>query len=287
MVYKTRPFLFVPLEEHFIVSDGRLEAVWIPSCVCWRWLHTVLIWIRRSCQLVSIAASGTTFLSRFRSTSCRPSAKPHRRNVYSCIRHSLIQSQHKSQQQWQFFFFCVQERVRVSLFNDIWRHWLSVDGGLWCHDAEDHRPTLLLLDSTAGPRLLLFPTGASESYRKDLKPLHPGCGMCFDHALVILGLYEVQRALMWSDWWTQRRARPAEERPDGWQELESTFHLHMMQAWGTCYTVWELRCKALPQRAKQMWTVHYYIFIGSTSSRYICFSFCLLEDALRIPLNLL
>lgn len=59
----------------------------------------------------------------------------------------------------------------------------------------------VLLDSTAGPCVLLLPTGASEGYRKDLKPPDARSGMCFDRALVILGLYEVQRVcvLMWSD----------------------------------------------------------------------------------------
>lgn len=136
----------------------------------------------------------------------------------------------------------------------------------------------VLFDSTAGPCVLLLPTGASESYRKVRS------GMCFDRALVILGLYEVQRVCVSVCWcgvidehWAQR----AEERPDSWQELGSTFHLHMMQPWGTCYIVWDheltmynalFKCMALPQRAKLMWTVHY-VLIGSTSSHYVYFSF--------------
>lgn len=69
--------------------------------------------------------------------------------------------------------------------------------GLWIHDTEHYQPTVLL---RSGPRVLLFPTGASERYRNIWSPSIMESGMCFDHALVILGVYEGQRLLMWSDW---------------------------------------------------------------------------------------
>lgn len=48
-------------------------------------------------------------------------------------------------------------------------------------------------------RVLLLPTGTSESYRKieSFSILEVEC--VFDHALVILGLYKVQHVLMCSD----------------------------------------------------------------------------------------
>lgn len=74
----------------------------------------------------------------------------------------------------------------------------------------------------------------NERRKGDSKPRDPESGMCFDHALVILGpflFYNVQRVVI-----DDRRAQPAEERPDGQQKLGRAFHRHMMQPrWTTVF----------------------------------------------------
>lgn len=115
--------------------------------------------------------------------------------------------------------------------------------------------------------------------QKDSKPLRPASGMCFDHALVVLGLCEVQPVLMWSDWWTlspacwgaSRRLAKARKHIPPPHDADMRDMLHRVGP-----EMLPLKCRALPQRAKQMWTVHY-VFIGPTPSRYICFSFVYLK----------
>lgn len=100
-----------------------------------------------------------------------------------------------------FFFFCVRESAS-ELFNGIWKSIGSLLIGL-C-DAEDYQPMFLLCFAWfhRWPTCFIAPDRNVWKLQKDLKPLRPGSGMCFDHALVILGLYEDQRMLTWSDWWT-------------------------------------------------------------------------------------
>lgn len=131
------------------------------------------------------------------------------------------------------FCFCVQERVRVS--------YLKTSEGV-C-DAD---------------RFLLFcliPLLAHIFYhsRQECLGSVDGSGMCFDHALVILGLYEGQLVLMWSDWWMLR--------PACWEETrrlaEARKHIppphdaamrDMLHRLGPEMMPFE--CIALPQRAK-------------------------------------
>lgn len=137
------------------------------------------------------------------------------------------------------------------------------------------RSYCVLLDSTAGPPV----SWNVWELQKDPKPVRPGRGMCFDHAFAILGLYEVQPVPMRSDWWTlspacwgesRRLARARKHIPPP-HDADMRDMLHCLGP-----EMLPLNCGALPQRAKQMWTVHC-VFIGSTSSRYVCFSFVYLK----------
>lgn len=77
----------------------------------------------------------------------------------------------------------------------------------------------------------------NERRKGDSKPRDPESGMCFDHALVILGPFLfTTSSVCWRVVIDDRLAQPAEERPDGQQKLGRAFHRHMMQPqWTTLF----------------------------------------------------
>lgn len=107
----------------------------------------------------------------------------------------------------------------------------------------------------------------NERRKGDSKPRDPESGMCFDHALVILGpflFYNVQRVLTCGDWWPPSPAcwgetrRPAKARA----RIPPPHDAAAMDD-----VVWSFRKRPL----KRMWR-ELYVFSGSTTSCYLYFS---------------
>lgn len=125
---------------------------------------------------------------------------------------------------------------------------------LWCWGSASCFIVLCLippLDRSA----LLLPTGTFWDPQKEVKaPFDPWT------LFVIPGLHEVQRGLMWSDWWTLSPACWGETR-----RLAKARKRIPPPHEGRCYIVWNLRwCSfkfmASPQWAKQMWTCALYLY---------------------------
>lgn len=103
--------------------------------------------------------------------------------------------------------------------------------------------------------------------RGDLKPRDPESGMCFDHALVILGrflFYNVQRVLTCGDWWPPSPACWGETR----RPAKARARIPLPRdAAAMDDIVWSFRKRPL----KRMWR-ELYVFSGSTTSCYLYFS---------------
>lgn len=132
-------------------------------------------------RLLSTATSDTTFLSCiFRSASCQATSTQcvQLQETFSDL---TIAQDSATMTFFLFYFLCVCVRAEECewIFNEFWKHRLSIDRGFV---AEDCRPTVLRCPAwfQRGPTcVLLLPSGTSRELQDDSKPLDPGRGMCF------------------------------------------------------------------------------------------------------------
>jgi len=160
------------------------------------------------------------------------SAGPHHCSVFSCVRHSaflkLAQRVHNNN------CFC------FVLFNGVWKNWLLIDGGSVVISRQFY---CAVFNSIAGPCVLLLPTGTSERFE---------------------ALRSLKRNVFWSrfsdpgDFLRGLACADVEwlMNTETWRKLGSTFHLHAMPPWWTCYTVWG----PYMMPWKQMWTTRSVLF---------------------------
>lgn len=95
-------------------------------------------------------------------------------------------------------WFLGSATVTVSVLCTSWTDYLMaykrpgslLKGVVRCHDTEDDQSSFIVLrfKSSAGP-CFIAPNRNLWELQRDLKPCDPWSGMCFDHALVILGLF--------------------------------------------------------------------------------------------------
>lgn len=133
-------------------------------------------------------------------------AEPHGRGVYG--RFGDLMSHNN-----RFFILCVREIV---VLNDIWKHRLSVHGGAVRPRCWGSAANRFMAFRSVPPPAHAFYRSRRENVSRapekiwSLSILEAEC--VFDHALVILGLYEVQRVLIW-------RVIDEHERAGGWRHI--------------------------------------------------------------------